>query len=202
MTADTGIPRNRPSGGDGMATHSEILRNCPSEGDGTAAGTEILRNRPSRGGGMTADAEILRNCPFRELVGTGLIATVAATAATTFAAVLARAGGVTFTIPEGGETIPASGIAVVTAFFSIIGVLIAAAFRRWSHRSARHFATTTTALTAISLLPPFLVGAAPTTVIALLILHLIPAAMMIPTLTRTLRPRKPVPTTNFEPGKP
>ena len=41
--------------------------------------------------------------------------------ATTLGAALARAAGVDFEVPEGGETIPVPGIAVVTGFFSVVG---------------------------------------------------------------------------------
>jgi hypothetical protein len=43
------------------------------------------------------------------------------------------------------------------------------------------------ALTAISLIPPLLAGANAATTTALLALHLVPAAVMIPTLARSLR---------------
>lgn len=65
----------------------------------------------------------------RRLVITGFIATLAATAATTVAAALARAAGVDFEIPDGGEAIPLSGFAVVTGFFSVVGVVIPALAR-------------------------------------------------------------------------
>ena len=64
---------------------------------------------------------------LRGLVVTGLLATLAAMAATTLAAALARAAGVDFEVSGSGETIPLSGIAVVTGFFSVMGV----AHRRW-----------------------------------------------------------------------
>ncbi|MFI7427888.1 DUF6069 family protein [Micromonospora sp. NPDC049836] len=124
---------------------------------------------------------------FRRLAGTGLIAALAATAATTLAAALARAGGVDFEIPAGGEAIPLPGFAVVTGFFSIVGVVIAAALLRWAARPAERFRWTAVALTAISLVPPFLSGADTATVATLLGLHLVPAAVMIPTLARSLR---------------
>ncbi|WP_328475051.1 DUF6069 family protein [Actinoplanes sp. NBC_00393] len=124
---------------------------------------------------------------FRGLAGTGLLATVAAMIATTLAAALARAAGVDFEVPDGGETIPLSGIAVVTGFFSLVGVVMAAAFLRWSVRPAERFLWTTAALTAVSLIPPFIAGADTATVTALLGLHLVAAAVMIPALTRSLR---------------
>jgi hypothetical protein len=61
---------------------------------------------------------------LRGLAVTGSIATLAAMVATTLAAALARAVGVDFEVPEGGETIPLSGFAVVTGFFSVVGVIM------------------------------------------------------------------------------
>ncbi|MEU8379525.1 DUF6069 family protein [Streptosporangium sp. NPDC048865] len=129
---------------------------------------------------------------FRGLVGTGLAATLAATAATTLAAALARAAGVGFEIPESGETIPLAGFAVVTGLFSVVGLVIAVALLRWSARPAGRFVWTAVSLTAVSLLPPFLVGADTATTVALLGLHLVPAAVMIPALARSLRTRSVV----------
>ncbi|WUU96546.1 DUF6069 family protein [Actinoallomurus sp. NBC_01490] len=51
---------------------------------------------------------------FRGLVGTGFVATLAAMVATTLAAALAQAVGVDFEVPDGGESVPLSGFAVVT----------------------------------------------------------------------------------------
>lgn len=121
------------------------------------------------------------------LVREGLIAALTAMAATTLGAALARAVGVDFEMPDGGETIPVSGIAVVTGFFSLVGVVIAVGLRRWSARPAERFAWVAASLTAISLVPPVLSGADAATVAALLVLHLVAAAVMIPTLARALR---------------
>ncbi|MEV5634294.1 DUF6069 family protein [Micromonospora tulbaghiae] len=127
---------------------------------------------------------------FRRLAVTGLVATPAAMVVTTLAAALARAAGVDFEIPDGGgETIPLGGFAVVTGFFSLVGVVVAAVLLRFSARPARRFVWTAVALTALSMVPPFLVGAAAPTVIALVGLHLVAAAVMIPALTRSLGAR-------------
>jgi hypothetical protein len=123
------------------------------------------------------------------LAGTGFIATLAAMAATTLAAALARTLGVDFEIPDSGEAIPLPGFAVVTGFFSVVGVVIAAALLRWSARPANRFVWTATSLTAISLAPPLLAGANAAATITLLSLHLIAATIVIPTLTRSLRTR-------------
>ncbi|MFE4575465.1 DUF6069 family protein [Streptomyces chartreusis] len=127
--------------------------------------------------------------PLRGLAGTGLIAALAAMVATTLAAALAQAVGVDFQIPDGGETLPLSGFAVVTGFFSVIGTVIAAALLRWSAHPAQRFVWTALSLTAISLIPPVLSGANTATITALLALHLVPATVMIPTLARSLRAR-------------
>jgi hypothetical protein len=124
---------------------------------------------------------------LRGLVGTGLTATLAAMVATTLAAALAQAVGVDFEVPDGGETIPLSGFAVVTGLFSVVGIAIAVALLRWSPRPAERFVWTAVSLTAISLLPPLLSGANTATTTALLGLHLVPATVMIPTLARSLR---------------
>ena len=126
---------------------------------------------------------------LRGLAGTGFIATLAAMVATTLAAALAQAVGVDFEVPDGGETIPLSGFAVVTGFFSVVGIVIAAALLRWSARPAERFVWTAVSLTAISLVPPLLSGANTATTTALLGLHLVAATVMIPTLARSLRTR-------------
>ena len=126
---------------------------------------------------------------LRGLAGTGFIAALAAMVATTLAAALAQAVGVDFEVPDGGETIPLSGFAVVTGFFSVVGIVIAAAVLRWSARPAERFVWTAVTLTAISLVPPLLSEANRATTTALVGLHLVAATVMIPTLTRSLRTR-------------
>ena len=124
---------------------------------------------------------------FRGLAGTGVVAALAAMVVTTLAAALARAVGVDFEVPDGGETIPLSGIAVVTGFFSVVGIVIAVALLRWSAHPAERFVWTAVSLTAISLVPPLLSGANTATTIALIGLHLVAATVMIPTLAASLR---------------
>ena len=126
---------------------------------------------------------------IRGLVGTGFIATLAAMVATTLAASLAQAAGVDFEVPAGGETIPLPGFAVVTGFFSVVGIVIAVALLRWSARPAERFVWTAVSLTATSLVPPLLSGANTATTTALIGLHLVAATVMIPTLARSLRIR-------------
>ncbi len=138
---------------------------------------------------LPASAQPTQTHRFRGLAGAGLAATLAAMVATTLAAALARAAGVDFEVPEGGETIPLSGIAVVTGFFSVVGIVIAGVLLRWSARPTERFVQTTVTLTAISLVPPLLSGADAATTSALMGLHLVAATVMIPTLARSLRLR-------------
>jgi len=128
-----------------------------------------------------------RTHPLRRIVVTGLVATLAAMVATAVAAALARAVGVDFEVPEGGETIPVTGVAVVTGFFSLVGTGIAAALLRWSARPAERFVWTAVTLTVVSLVPPVLSGASAATTAALVGLHLVAATVMVPALTRSLR---------------
>ncbi|MFI7520200.1 DUF6069 family protein [Micromonospora globbae] len=141
----------------------------------------------------TGDVAGLTSVPtshrLRGLAGIGVLATLVAMVATTLAAALAQAMGVDFEIPDGGQAIPLPGFAVVTGFFSVVGVVIAVALFRWSGRPADRFLWTAVTLTAISLVPPLISGANTATATALLGLHLVPAAVMIPTLTRSLRTR-------------
>src|SRR6185503_13432273 len=125
----------------------------------------------------------------RGLAGTGFVATLAAMVATTLAAALAQAVGVDFEVPDGGETIPLSGFTVVTGFFSVVGIVIAAALLRWSARPAEVFVRTAVSLTAISLVAPLLSEADTATATALVGLHLVAGAVMIPALARSLRTR-------------
>ena len=117
----------------------------------------------------------------------GLIATVVAAAATTLCAAVAKAASVDFEIPAGGEAIPTPGFATVTSGFSLVGVALALALARWSARPADRFVATTVVLTAVSLVPPFVVGASLRTSLALVALHLVAAAVVIPALARGLR---------------
>ncbi|MDN3022581.1 DUF6069 family protein [Streptomyces sp. S.PB5] len=142
--------------------------------------------------GVVADpASARRSRPhrFRMLAVTGFLATLAATSATTLAAALAQAVGIDFEVPEGGETIPLAGFAVVSGSFSVVGVVIAVALLRWSTRPAERFVWTTVSLTAVSLVPPVLSGGDGATVGALIGLHLVAAGVMIPGVGWSLRKR-------------
>lgn len=119
------------------------------------------------------------------LVRTGLLASLAAAAATGLVAALAGAAGVDLDV-DGGR-IPASGIAVVTGVFSLVGVVLAAALLRWTSRPAALFVRTALGLTVLSLVPPLVWADGAAVAATLVVLHLVAAAGMIPALARSLR---------------
>jgi len=121
----------------------------------------------------------------RAIAVTGVGAAVAAAALNAVVAALARVAGVDLEV-TGGEAIPVSGIAFVTVVLSVVGVLIAAALSRWSAEPVRWWIRTTVALTALSLVPPFLAAADTATAVTLVALHLLAAAVVVPAVARTL----------------
>lgn len=122
---------------------------------------------------------------LRPVAGAGVLAAPAAAAGTAAAAALARAAGVELAVA--GEPIPVSGVAFVTVVLSLVGVVLAVALARWSTRPAAWFVRTTAALLAVSLVPPFLADASTATSLTLGGLHLLAAAIVVPTLASRLR---------------
>jgi hypothetical protein len=66
-------------------------------------------------------------------------------------------------------------------------VVLALALRQWSDRPVQWWWRTTVALTAVSLVPPFLAAADTPTALTLALLHLLAAALVVPMVARTLR---------------
>ncbi len=130
--------------------------------------------------------------PLRQVALTGLLATLGAMVATTLAAAMEQAAGVDLEVSGSSETIPLSGIAVVTGFFSVVGTLVALALLRWSARPAERFVWTAVWLTVISWVPPLLAAASTAVGIALIGLHVVAAAVMVPALARVLRVAEPI----------
>jgi hypothetical protein len=135
----------------------------------------------------------------RRIALLGVLAMLVAMAATTLAATLARAGGVSLHLPGAAEPIPVAGVGVMTGIFSLVGIVIALAVRRWAVRPAERWVQVAVALTTLSLVPPLLTGAGPATTVTLMALHLIAAAVMIPALARSLAVRTPEAVGAFRP---
>ncbi len=113
------------------------------------------------------------------------VAAIGAAAATTAIAAIAHAAGVSLAIE--GEQIPLMGFANLTLIFSLIGVVLAAALRKWAGKPRTAFVRTTVALTALSLVPDLMVSAAVETRLTLMATHLVAAAIVIPTVAKRLR---------------
>ncbi len=116
----------------------------------------------------------------------GLAAAAAAAVAVTAFAAIAVAVGVDLELADSGESIPLVGFTQLTFTFSVVGILIALAIRRWASQPARIWVRTAVALTALSLVPPFLVDANLATECTLVLAHLIAAAIVIPVIARRL----------------
>ncbi len=87
----------------------------------------------------------------RPLWLTGALAAIAAAAGAVVVALGAKAIDVPLEVD--GDEIPIPGFALVTLFWSAVGVGMAYAFSRWAKRPARTFVVTTVVLTALSLGP-------------------------------------------------
>ncbi|MGC5285117.1 DUF6069 family protein [Micromonospora sp. DT231] len=118
------------------------------------------------------------------LIRTGLVATVAASAATMAIAAVGRAAGISLDVAD--APIPVSGFGVLTAVFSLVGVILAALLSRFAGRPRRSFVRTTVMLTVLSLVPDVIVDAGAATKALLMLTHLVAAAIVIPAIARRL----------------
>ncbi|WP_230993563.1 DUF6069 family protein [Streptomyces endocoffeicus] len=109
----------------------------------------------------------------------GLVLAAGGAVAATVVAAAADAAGVSLEIA--GERIPLLGFTQLAFVFSVVGVALAAAFRRWSGRPARVFVRTAVALVAVSFLPGLLTpDAGAATRVTLIATHIAVAAILIP----------------------
>ncbi|WP_327000436.1 DUF6069 family protein [Dactylosporangium sp. NBC_01737] len=118
------------------------------------------------------------------LAGTGAAAAAAASAATMAVAAAGHAAGISLDL--GGAPIPVTGFGMLTAVFSMLGVVIAAALSRFARRPRGTFLRTTVALTVLSLVPDAVAVAEPATKALLMLTHLVAAAIVIPAVARRL----------------
>ena len=113
------------------------------------------------------------------------LAALVAAAATTGIAAVARAAGVSLAV--GGEQIPLAGFAELTVICVAIGIVLAAALRRWARNPRIAFVRTALVLTALSLIPDAIVNASVDTKLTLIATHLVAAAIVIPVIAGRLR---------------
>jgi hypothetical protein len=114
----------------------------------------------------------------------GSAATVAAAAATALVAAGGQALGVS--LDMSGASIPTSGFAVMTVIFSVLGLVIAAALRRFARHPRTAWIRTTVALIVLSFVPDLLADAAGATKVLLMLTHVVAAAIVIPAIARRL----------------
>lgn len=115
----------------------------------------------------------------------GVTASVVASVVTTALAAVASAAGVSFA-DSTGASIPLAGFTQLTLVFSLIGVGIAAVMARKARRPRTTFVRTTLALTALSFVPDLTFGFDAATAATLIALHIVAAAIVVPTLARRL----------------
>jgi hypothetical protein len=118
------------------------------------------------------------------LILTGLVATAAASVATPIVAAAGHAAGISLEI--GGAPIPVVGFGTLTAFFSLVGVVLAVVLARLARHPRSAFVRTTVVLTALSLVPDVIVDAAVPTKALLMLTHLVAAAIVVPAVARRL----------------
>ncbi|WP_035855630.1 DUF6069 family protein [Cryptosporangium arvum] len=134
---------------------------------------------------MTTTALTPAGTSTRALLVASLAATVAAAAATSAVAAAGQAAGISLDVS--GAPIPVGGFATLTAFFSIVGLVLAAVIGRFASHPRRVFVRTTVALTVLSLVPDLLADATTGTKLLLMTTHLVAAAIVIPVVARRLR---------------
>jgi hypothetical protein len=115
----------------------------------------------------------------------GLAAAVVASVATTVLAAVASGAGISFA-DSTGASIPIAGFAQLTLVFSLVGVGIAAVMARKARRPRPTFVRTAVALTVLSFVPDLTFGFGAGSAATLIALHIVAAAIVVPTLARRL----------------
>jgi hypothetical protein len=123
----------------------------------------------------------------RPVVLRGVLASVGGAAAATAAAAVASAMGVSFADPS-GATIPILGFTELTLVFSLIGVGLAAVLARRAKRPRSTFVRTTGTLVVLSFVPDLVSGFGAASAVTLILIHLLAAAIVVPTLAQRLAP--------------
>ena len=118
----------------------------------------------------------------RSLRWATVVVGLAAAAVTTAVAAALHAAGVSFDVD--GEMIPLVAFAEVTFVAALIGGVLLAALNRWSSHPRRRFLESTITLTVLSCLPSAALPDDGATKIALVALHLLAAAIIVPMLAR------------------
>lgn len=114
----------------------------------------------------------------------GLVSGAIASVATTLAVVAARAADVDVAID--GEQVPLASFAQLTMIGALIGVALARVFSRRAGNPRTMFVRTTVGLTALSIVPDFMVSATTGSRLVLALTHVVAAAIVVPALAARL----------------
>lgn len=135
--------------------------------------------------------------PARSLLRTGLVATVAAAAATEALTGIVRAAGVHLAVGSiGGSAkdvveIGPGACTIMVAICMVLGLALAGLLNRYAKAPAHTWVVTTGVLTVLSFVPDVFAGATSTsTKVTLIAAHVVAAAIAIPLVARTLRPTR------------
>lgn len=122
----------------------------------------------------------------RSLWAPGAAFAVAGAIAATLTASIAKGAGASLEID--GEVIPLMGFATLALGFSLVGVVIAGALRRWTSAPRTIFLRIAGVLVALSLVPDLLTPEIETsTRVALIATHLVTAFVVVPGIASRLR---------------
>jgi hypothetical protein len=135
----------------------------------------------------TSAPSTVRTAPatsIRRMLAAGAVATVVASVATASVAAAGNAAGISLDVA--GAPIPVTGFAMLTAIFSVVGLVLAAVLARFAKRPRTAFVRTTVVLTVLSLVPDVLADATSGTKVLLMVTHLVAAAIVIPAVARRL----------------
>jgi hypothetical protein len=118
----------------------------------------------------------------RSLRRTTVVAGLAGAAVTAAAAAALHAAGVSFEIE--GEMIPVLGFAQMTFIGAVIGGVLLAVLNRRSAEPRRRFVQVAVALTALSCVPSVAMPDDGASMVSLVALHVLAAAIIVPALVR------------------
>jgi hypothetical protein len=118
------------------------------------------------------------------LIGFGAVAAAAASVATVTVAAVGHAAGISLHLRD--APLPVITFGLLTAVFSLVGVLLGVVLAYQARSPRRTFVRTTVVLTAVSLVLPAIADAGAATKALLLLTHLVAAAIVIPAVARRL----------------
>ena len=130
----------------------------------------------------TASTTAARRFP---VLKAGSAAGAVAAVATTTVAVAAHAAGVSFA-DKTGESVPWFAFAQLTFICALLGVALAAGVRRRASQPRRTFTRAAWTLAAVSCVAPTLIGLSAAGTAALVVDHLVAAAIVIPAVAKRL----------------